>query len=280
MTQERPAWRNRAEARCEVLVIGGGPAGSTISRPARAAGARRRAARKDRATRASTSASRCCRSTCRCSSAWAWPRRSSAIGMPKYGVEFVSPWHDKPVDASISRMHGTRPIRPPTRCAARSSTTILFRNAVRRGARAIEGCRVTAGRISAPTARDVSARQEDGGERTWRTRFVVDASGRDTFLANRFGFKQRDRKHNSAAIFGHFSGARRACRASSEGNIIDLLVRPRLVLVHPADRRRHQRRRGVLALLHEVAQDRAAAVPARHDRALPGAGRAPAATPS
>jgi flavin-dependent dehydrogenase len=64
----------------------------------------------------------------------------------------------------------------------------------------------------------VSVRPEDGEERTWRTRFVVDASGRDTFLASRLGFKQRDTKHNSAAIFGHFSGATRL-PGKLEGNI-------------------------------------------------------------
>src|SRR6185436_6882066 len=92
-----------------------------------------------------------------------------------------------------------------------------FRNAVRRGARAIEGCRVTQVDFHADGA-DVAVRHEDGGERTWRTRFVVDASGRDTFLANRLGFKQRDTKHNSAAIFGHFSGVTRL-PGKLEGNI-------------------------------------------------------------
>jgi len=59
---------------------------------------------------------------------------------------------------------------------------------------------------------------EDGAERTWQTRFVVDASGRDTFLANRFGSKERNREHNSAAIFGHFAGATRL-PGRAEGNI-------------------------------------------------------------
>src|SRR5262249_59324533 len=64
----------------------------------------------------------------------------------------------------------------------------------------------------------VTGRHEDGREQAWQTRFVVDASGRDTFLANRFGPKERNREHNSAAIFGHFSGATRLERRA-EGNI-------------------------------------------------------------
>jgi flavin-dependent dehydrogenase len=62
------------------------------------------------------------------------------------------------------------------------------------------------------------ARQEDGSEHAWQARFVVDASGRDTFLASRLGFKERNREHNSAAIFGHFAGATRL-PGRSEGNI-------------------------------------------------------------
>jgi flavin-dependent dehydrogenase len=64
----------------------------------------------------------------------------------------------------------------------------------------------------------VTARLDDGAEQRWQARFVVDASGRDTFLANRLEMKRRNRKHNSAAIFGHFSGATRLA-GRAEGNI-------------------------------------------------------------
>jgi flavin-dependent dehydrogenase len=88
---------------------------------------------------------------------------------------------------------------------------------VRKGARAIEGCRVTRVEFR-PGGAEVTARQEDGSERTWQTKFVVDASGRDTFLASRFGTKERIREHNSAAIFGHFSGVTRL-PGRAEGHI-------------------------------------------------------------
>jgi flavin-dependent dehydrogenase len=129
------------------------------------------------------------------------------IGMPKYGAEFVSPWHDKAatfefadaVDKSLPYAYQVR----------RSEfDEILFRNAQRRGATAIEGCRVTGVEFHA-TGAAVTVRPEDGVEQQWQTRFVVDASGRDTVLANQFGIKRRNPKHNSAAIFAHFSGAAR-----------------------------------------------------------------------
>jgi flavin-dependent dehydrogenase len=94
---------------------------------------------------------------------------------------------------------------------------ILFRNAVRKGATAIEACRATGVEFHANGAA-VTVRRQDGREQHWQTKFVVDASGRDTVLANQFGIKRRNRKHNSAAIFGHFSGAIRL-PGKAAGNI-------------------------------------------------------------
>lgn len=49
-------------------------------------------------------------------------------------------------------------------------------------------------------------------------RFLLDASGRDTFLGNHFKAKQRNKKHNSTAIYAHFSGAERKL-GKAAGNI-------------------------------------------------------------
>ena len=43
----------------------------------------------------------------------------------------------------------------------------------------------------------------------WHARFLVDASRPRYLLANRFQIKHRNPKHNSSAIYGHFTGARR-----------------------------------------------------------------------
>jgi flavin-dependent dehydrogenase len=74
--------------------------------------------------------------------------------------------------------------------------------------------------VDFPSDEDVRVRAvlSEGGAREWRARFFVDASGRDTFLANRFGIKRRNSRHNSAAIYGHFEGARRL-PGKDEGNI-------------------------------------------------------------
>ena len=56
------------------------------------------------------------------------------------------------------------------------------------------------------------------GEQLARQTGLVDASGRDTFLGNRLKLKTRSARHQSAAIFSHFSGVTRR-EGEEAGNI-------------------------------------------------------------
>ena len=132
-----------------------------------------------------------------------------AIGMEKWGAEFVSPWHDHKQSFEFSdAMDKSMPMAYQVRRA--EFDEILIRNASRKNARVVEGCQVqnvdflpdNAGAL-------VQARHDDGSTESVHARFVLDASGRDTFLGNRFKAKQRNKKHNSTAIYAHFSGAAR-----------------------------------------------------------------------
>jgi flavin-dependent dehydrogenase len=203
------------EPRCDVLVIGGGPAGSTISALLAERGRDVVLLEKSRHPRFHIGESLL---------PFNMPlfeqlgvaKEIEAIGMPKYGAEFVAPGHDKPV--MFEFVNAIDNSYPSTYQVRRSEFDhILFRNAARKGARAIEGCRVTGVEFRSGGA-TVTACEETGLERTWQTRFVADASGRDTYLASRLGLKERSRKHNSAAIYGHFSGATRL-PGRAEGNI-------------------------------------------------------------
>ncbi|MES1162738.1 MAG: tryptophan 7-halogenase, partial [Rhizobacter sp.] len=64
----------------------------------------------------------------------------------------------------------------------------------------------------------VQVELDDGARQSWRTRFLVDATGRDTLLANHFKCKQKNPRHNSSALYGHFTGAKRL-EGKLEGNI-------------------------------------------------------------
>ena len=52
----------------------------------------------------------------------------------------------------------------------------------------------------------------------WSPRFLVDASGRDALVASTNGWKKKNPKHSSAAIYGHFTGVDRRPGANA-GNI-------------------------------------------------------------
>ena len=121
------------------------------------------------------------------------------IGMIKPGIEFVSPDHDKNVVLDFARAWDAK---APHSFQVRRSVFdhLLLQNAADKGATVIEECRANAVEFTEEGV-TVTAKTETGEEKTWRARFLVDATGRDTLLANRFG-KQRDRHSNSAAVYG------------------------------------------------------------------------------
>jgi flavin-dependent dehydrogenase len=139
------------------------------------------------------------------------------VGMPKFGIEFVSPTHKNRSllefgDGWHKNMSYSYQVR-------RSEfDQILFKNAAAKGAETIEECRVSTVDFPAEGGAVVTGTTADGVTREFRGRFLVDASGRDTFLASRLKLKQRNRRHESAAVFGHFTGAERL-QGRAEGNI-------------------------------------------------------------
>ena len=141
------------------------------------------------------------------------------IGMPKWGVEFVSPSHEQ--RSYIEFADAWDKSMPYAWQVRRSELDdIMFRHAQSCGADGIEGCRVRDVVFDADGA-DVLAELDDGGikrARRWRARFVIDASGRDTFLAGKLGSKRRNARHDSAALFAHYRGAERL-PGRLEGNI-------------------------------------------------------------
>jgi flavin-dependent dehydrogenase len=63
--------------------------------------------------------------------------------------------------------------------------------------------------IEQPGPRDscLEVRTDQGQGYRIQARYVVDASGRDTFLAAKRRLRRKNARHQSAAIFGHFRGA-------------------------------------------------------------------------
>jgi flavin-dependent dehydrogenase len=95
---------------------------------------------------------------------------------------------------------------------------MLFVHARESGADAREGHEAL--RIEQRGARDiwVDVQTDAGGSYRIHTRYLVDASGRDAFLAAKKKLRRRNEQHQSAAIFGHFRGAQ-ARTGEDAGNI-------------------------------------------------------------
>jgi flavin-dependent dehydrogenase len=132
-----------------------------------------------------------------------------AIGMQKWGAEFISPWDGR--HQTFEFAEGWNKELPFAYQVRRSQfDEILFRRATRAGVQAIEGCRVREVTfLSQGGGVQVQGTTESGGTASWQARFLIDASGRDTFLGTHLQFKRRNAKHNSAALYGHFRNARR-----------------------------------------------------------------------
>jgi flavin-dependent dehydrogenase len=147
-----------------------------------------------------------------------------AIGMRKWGAEFVSPWHGGRGEI-FNFAEGWNKSLPLAYQVRRSQfDEILIRRAAQQGAQVFEGCRVRdveslpEGRPDGMRMR-VEAENDDGSTVSWLARYVIDASGRDTFLGSRLATKRRNSKHNSAALYGHFRHAERHPEEKRAGNI-------------------------------------------------------------
>jgi len=143
-----------------------------------------------------------------------------AIGMEKWGATFASPWHDR--TSGFEFANAIDPSMPMAYQVRRSEfDEILFRRASRAVAEAREGCRVRDVDLHSSSDRlpEVTATDADGTIRRWRAQFIVDASGRDTFIGSRLAIKRRNQDHNSSAMFGHFRNAKRD-EGKFGGNII------------------------------------------------------------
>lgn len=87
---------------------------------------------------------------------------------------------------------------------------LLFANAVAKGAMGFEETRVTDVQLGQDGQRAVvTARTKDGGSIEWRPRYLLDASGRDTFMASRLQVKDSNKYNNTAAMYAHFTGITR-----------------------------------------------------------------------
>jgi flavin-dependent dehydrogenase len=192
----------------DVLVIGGGPAGSTAAALLAMRGRQVALVEKDAHPRFHIGES-------------LLPRNLDVmerlgvleevrrIGVHKPGAEFVSDRTGRscafPFAQALDR---SRTFSYHVKRA--EFDALLFRNAAAKGATVFERMRVTDIAFGAEGERAVAtARTPDAGVQVFRPRYVLDASGRDTFLANRTTEKSINKYNNTAAVYAHFEDVER-----------------------------------------------------------------------
>ncbi len=200
---------------CDVLIIGGGPGGSTMGALLAQQGRRVVVLEKASHPRFHIGESLLP------SNAELFDRlgvrdQVERIGMPKWGIEFISPDHAH--RSHLEFADAWDKSQPYAWQVRRSQLDeLLFRNATARGAETHEGWHVRNVTFDADGA-SIEAGCDGNGRAHWRAAFVVDASGRDTVLANKLRCKQKNPRHNTSALFGHYTGAQRLT-GRREGNI-------------------------------------------------------------
>jgi len=190
------------EETCDVLVIGGGPAGSTAAALLAERGTDVVLLEKEAHPRFHIGESLLPRNL-RIFDRLGVAGRVAAMGVYKPGAEFIA----DETGQSVAFPFACTPLADPGHAwqVRRSEfDRMLFENARAKGARAAERTRVTDVAAAADGRLRVTARTAEGTERVVSARFVLDASGRDTFVASRLGTRQSNKRNNTAAVFAHF----------------------------------------------------------------------------
>ncbi|GMV28119.1 MAG: dehydrogenase/oxidoreductase [Rhodanobacteraceae bacterium] len=199
---------NQAESRidCDVLVVGGGPAGSTSATLLQRRGLKVLQLEKDHHPRFHIGES-LLPANMPILEELGVLEEVRSIGMLKLGADFPE------VGDRYRTYHFGRALgrTPPYAFQVKREEydEILFRNAQRNGVDAREGVKVERVEIRPEGGCIAQASAETGEKLTVHARYLVDASGRDTLLGNALRIKVKNKQHQSAAIFAHFKGVTR-----------------------------------------------------------------------
>jgi flavin-dependent dehydrogenase len=192
----------------DVVVIGGGPAGSTVSTLLAQQGCRVELFERERFPRFHIGESLIPETYWVLKRLNMLPKMQASHFVKKYSVQFVNAngklsapfyfWDNKPHECS------------QTWQVARSEfDQLMLNNAREHGVKAHEGVRVMDVLFDNDRAIGVTIKGEDGSVRQVRARVVVDASGQNGFLMNRLNLRIWDPVLNKGAIWTYWEGAYR-----------------------------------------------------------------------
>jgi flavin-dependent dehydrogenase len=204
------------------IVIGGGPAGSSVATRLAQRGRRVLLLEKERFPRFHIGESLLPCAMPLIEELGAMPRLHAANFLPKYAAEFVT------ADGSLQRRYafadGLVPGSPSAYEVDRSAfDQVLLENARERGVDVREGLQVVKFAIDPARGVSVTARDESGASEDFAAEVLIDASGQSSLLAGRMNLREMDADLKNFAVFSHFEGASRYT-GDREGDISVVLI--------------------------------------------------------
>jgi len=188
----------------DVIIIGGGPAGSTAAMTLRKAGRKVLVLEKEKFPRFHIGESLLPYNRPIFDELGVWSKIQAAGFMVKRGAQF---WMgDGSLHTRLNFSKGSFTEFPESIQVERAKfDDILLRHAEELGAEVREEALVTEHRIEKERV-TVKFRAKDGSEHEAQAAFLMDASGLNNFTANREKLREYYPGHKKIAIFGHYSG--------------------------------------------------------------------------
>jgi geranylgeranyl reductase family protein len=205
----------------DVIVIGGGPSGSTVAARLAQRGRRVLLLEKEHFPRFHIGESLLPCSMPLLEQLGAMPAVAAHGFLVKYAAEFVTG------DGAMTRRYafadGLIAGAPSAFEVDRAEfDQLLLQNAARLGVEVREGTAVTSFEIQHDGV-SVTARSDDGSEAALSAQMLIDATGQSSFVAGRLGMREMDTSLKNFAVFSHFEGAERH-EGKREGDISVVLV--------------------------------------------------------
>lgn len=192
----------------DVVVIGGGPAGSTASTLIAQRGHRVQLFEREHFPRFHIGESLIPETYWVLKRLNMLPKMQNSQFVKKMSVQFMNE-HGKMSEPFYFTEHKPHECSQTWQVLRSEFDTLMLDNAAEHGVQVHQGARVLDVLFEGERAVGIKVQLEDGSQRVVRSRVVVDASGQSSMIASRFNLREWDPKLKKAALWTYYEGAKR-----------------------------------------------------------------------